>query len=307
MKKVLVIYYSQSGQLTGAVKSTLRNLENHPECSVTYAELKPVIAFPFPWTYHQFWGAFAETVKGIPCEMLPLDYDRSVDYDLIVLAYQPWFLSPSRPVDSFLQSAEAKQLMNGKPVVTVLACRNMWLNAQERVKLRLKNIGAKLVGNITYVDRSSNLTSLITVLAFALGGEKGKFMGIFPKYGVPEEELQHQAWKYGDIVLHRLLANNYDRMQSDLVLAGAVSIKPNLMMMEGRGKVLFPLYADFILKKGKASPSERQRRAKAFGIILPVLILILSPVITVFSRLLPLIFRAKARKELDYYSGVELR
>lgn len=307
MNRILVISYSQSGQLHRAVEATLKNAVGREDLSVSHAELHPTTPFPFPWTYHQFWGAFAETVKGIPCELQPLEYDRSVDYDLIILAYQPWFLSPSRPVDSFLQSAEAKQLMNGKPVVTIIACRNMWLNAQERVKHRLKNIGARLVGNITYVDRSSNLTSLITVLAFALGGEKGKFLGIFPKYGVPEEELQQQAWKHGDIVLQRLVSDNYDQMQNELIRSGAVNIKPNLMMMEGRGKVLFPLYADFILKKGKATAGERQRRAKAFGIILPILILILSPVITIVSRLMPLIFRSKAAKELEYYSGVDLR
>ncbi len=307
MKHALVIYYSQSGQLTGAVKSTLSNFENQPECSVTYAELKPVTEFPFPWTYSQFWDAFAETVKGIPCEMQPLEFDRTVNYDLIILAYQPWFLSPSRPVDSFLQSAEAKQLLNGKPVVTLLACRNMWLNAQEKVKQRLHNTGANLVGNITFVDRSSNLISLITVLAFALGGVKEKFLGIFPKYGVPEEELQSKAWQYGDIILHHLQQGSYQGMQQQLVQKGAVCIKPNLMMMEGRGKVLFPIYADFILKKGKASHRERKIRVKAFGIILPALILILSPIITIVSRLVPILFRSKANKELDYYSGTSMR
>jgi hypothetical protein len=307
MKNALVIHYSQSGQLTGAVKSTLRHFENHPECTVTYTELKPLQPFPFPWTYSQFWDAFAETVKGIPCEMQPLEFDRTVNYDLIILAYQPWFLSPSRPVDSFLQSAEAKQLLNGKPVVTILACRNMWLNAQERVKIRLRDIGAQLVGNITYVDRSSNLVSLITVLAFALGGEKGRYLGIFPKYGVPQEELNSVAWRYGDILMNHLQKGSYNEMQAALVQAGAVKIKTNLMMMEGRGKILFPIYADFILKKGKANSHQRRTRSKAFGIILPILILILSPVITIVSRLMPLLFRTKARKEVEYFSGVTLR
>jgi hypothetical protein len=95
--------------------------------------------------------------------MLPFEYDRSVDYNLIILTFQPGLLSPSRAVDSFLQSAEAKQLLNRKPVVTIIACRNIWLNAQEKVKQRLHNTGANLFGNITFVDRSSNLISLITM------------------------------------------------------------------------------------------------------------------------------------------------
>ena len=77
------------------------------------------------------------------------------------------------------------------------------------MKARLKNVNANLVGNITYVDRASNLTSLITVFAFALGGIQDKFLGIFPKYGVPDEELQQKAFLHGDIVLSHLLKNNY--------------------------------------------------------------------------------------------------
>lgn len=307
MKKVLVLYYTQSGQLKKAVESTLKNFENNGGVTVQYEQLEPSVPFPFPWTYMQFFDAFAETVKGIPCEMKPLTFDPQTHFDLVILAYQPWFLSVSRPVDSFLQSTEAKTLLHNKPVVTILACRNMWLNAQEKMKTRLKILNANLVGNITYVDRASNLTSLITVFAFALGGIQDKFLGIFPKYGVPDNELQQKAFTHGDIVLNHLLKNDYSTMQDDLIQSGAINIKPNLMMMEGRGKILFPLYANFILNKGKANNKQRRTRVRIFGIMLPILILILSPLITVISRILPFIQKSKTEKEIHYFSHNQQR
>lgn len=307
MKKVLVLYYTQSGQLKKAVEATLKNFEKNGNVMVQYEQLQPLTPFPFPWTYMQFFDAFAETVKGIPCEMKPLTFDAHNHFDLVILAYQPWFLSVSRPIDSFLQTREAKILLENKPVVTLLACRNMWLNAQEKMKARLKNLNAKLVGNITYVDRASNLTSLITVFAFALGGVQDKFLGIFPKYGVPDDELKQKAFVHGDIVLRHLMKNDYTSMQDELIQSGAINIKPNLMMMEGRGKILFPLYADFILNKGKAKSRERRTRVRIFGIMLPILILILSPLITVVSRILPLIRKSKTEKEIHYFSHNQLR
>jgi hypothetical protein len=183
----------------------------------------------------------------------------------------------------------------------------MWLNAQEKMKVHLKNVGAALVGNITYVDRSSNLTSLITVLAFALGGVQDRFLGFFPKYGVPDEELQTKAWKHGELVLNHLKSNNNSTLQDELIHSGAINIKPNLMMMEGRGKVLFPIYANFILKKGTANSRQRRTRVRIFGIVLPTLIFILSPVITIVSRLTPLILKAKTREEINYFSHNHLR
>ncbi len=307
MKKVLVIYFTQSGQLNKAVRSTLKNFENNPEIEIYYENINPVNPFPFPWTYMQFFDAFPETVFGIPCDLKPTSLKIDAQFDLIIIAYQPWFLSVSRPVNSFLQSPDALRLMKGKPVITILACRNMWLNAQEKMKLQLKNLHANLVGNITFVDRSANLISLITVLAFALGGVKDRFLGIFPKYGVPDEELENKAWKFGNIILDHLKTGNYGGMQKKLVADGAVTVKPNLMIMEGRGKVLFPIYARFILQKGGSNSHARRSRVRIFGIVLPLAILLLSPLITLTSRLLPLLFPSRTRKQTDYFSGIESR
>ena len=49
------------------------------------------------------------------------------------------------------------------------------------MKQRLLDLKANLVGNIVFADRSANLTSLVTVLAFELKGGKQNYMGIFPR------------------------------------------------------------------------------------------------------------------------------
>ncbi len=306
-KKVLVIYFTQTGQLNRAVKATLAPFENNSEVEIYYEEIKPKTPFPFPWSYMQFFDAFPESVQGVPCELQPFTFDTSIHYDLIVIAYQPWFLSVSIPINSFLQTAEAKLLLKNKNVVTILACRNMWLGAQEKMKIALVGLQANLVGNITYVDKSSNLTSLVTVLAFALGGEQGKLWGVFPKYGVSDKELKERAPLLGTIVLKNLLGGNYNNQQKDLIEAGAINIKPNLLLMEGRGRALFPLYANYISKRGTSGTAERRTRVRIFGIVLPTGILLLSPIITIVSRLAPILFPSKIKKEIDYYSNNNLR
>ena len=65
MKKILVVYYSQTGQLKRIVDSILSPVESQVE--ITYEELKPVPAFPFPWNGMPFFQAFPESVKEIPC------------------------------------------------------------------------------------------------------------------------------------------------------------------------------------------------------------------------------------------------
>ncbi len=307
MKKILVIYYTQTGQLQSAVKSTLAPLEKEENISVTYLKINPKKAYPYPWTYLQFFDIFPETVNGIAAKLESFSINLEENYDLVVIAYQPWFLSICVPINSFLQTDEAKKLLKDKPVVTILACRNMWLNSQEKMKLHLKNLEAKLVGNITFVDKAANLVSLVTVFAFVLGGKKDKFLGIFPKYGVSDQDLKELAPKFGEVLLKHLQKGEFESQQQELVELGAVNIKSNLLLLEGRGRAIFPLYANYISKRGTAGSEDRRTRVRIFGIVLPTAILILSPIITIISRLSPILFPKKIKKEIDYYSQNTLR
>ncbi len=306
MKHILILYYSQTGQAKEALDATLKPFENNRDYTLHYHLIKPKQAFPYPWKYTQFFDAFPETVHGIPCEIEPLAIDESITYDLAVIAYQPWFLSICIPVNSFLQSEQAKRVLLNKPVVTIINCRNMWLGAQEKMKQRLLDVKANLVGNITFVDRSANLISLITVLAFVLKGTKEKYMGIFPKYGITAQDIA-KAPEFGTIILKNLESGQLQAIQPQLKQVGALDIRGNIMLMEGRGRALFPLYANYISKKGTAGSADRRTRVRIFGIVLPTAILILSPIITILSRLAPILAKKKFDKEFEYYSQNSLR
>ena len=53
----------------------------------------------------------------IPQAVRPIDADiLNAEYDLIILAYQAWYLSPSLPMTSFLQSDEGRRIVEGRPV-----------------------------------------------------------------------------------------------------------------------------------------------------------------------------------------------
>ncbi len=307
IKKVVVLYYTQSGQLKRAVDATLEPLRRQSSITVEYVQLNPIKPFPFPWGFMEFFGAFADTVQGKPCELEPVDESQLSNADLIILAYQPWFLTISQPMHSFLQSEQAERGLHGKAVVTLVACRNMWINAQEAVKAHLQRIEASLVGHIAFVDRAPNLISLITVVAYVMGGIKGRFLGIFPKYGFSESELNAKASQYGACLVQAVETAEYKNLEDQLLQHGAVQVASSLMVMEGRGKILFPLYARFLTKNGSASPGQKQFRVAIFGIVLPMLILVLSPILTVVAWLMPFISPDKMNREVTYYQHVAFR
>lgn len=306
LKKILVIYYTQTGQSKLAIDAVLKPFLNNSEYSVDYELIKPKKQLPYPWKYSEFFDVFPENVHGIPFDFEPLSIDPNTNYDLVVIGYQPWFLSICRPINSFLLSDVAKKLLSGKPVVTIINCRNMWLGAQEKMKQRLLDLNAKLVGNIVFADRSSNLTSLMTVLAFELKGVKQNYMGLFPRYGVSDKDLE-VAPQVGKLIETALKQNNFDKLQDLIIAKDFVTVRPNLLLMEGRGRALFPLYANYVSKKGTANSEERKGRVRTFGIVLPTAILILSPIITIVSRLAPLIAKGKMKQQIQYYQQNSLK
>ena len=179
-KRVLVLLYSQTGQLSDVVEQMLAPLEADPAIEVSVHALRPVKPFPYPWPFFPFMDAFPESALMRPCAMQPLDIAEDEAFDLVILPYQVWYLAPSLPVMSFLKSEQAARLLKGKPVVTVIACRNMWLMAQEKVKGLLEDVGAKLVDNVALTDLSPTLATLITTPRWLWFGKKTGFWGLPP-------------------------------------------------------------------------------------------------------------------------------
>lgn len=306
MKKILVIHYSQTGQLTSVLNSILTPLKADASVSITYEELKPLKPFPFPWTSKEFFDAFPESVLETPIEMQPLKVNTAEQFDLIILGCQVWFLSPSQPLTGFLKGKEGAQLLNGKNVVTVSASRNMWLNAQESVKLMLKNAGAKLVGNIALIDRAPNLVSVATIVGWLFYNKKEKYFGILPPSGISGKDIT-EASRFGTTILEALNKNELVNLQSTLVAQGGVMMVKTLVNLELRAKLIFRKWAQFISAKGGPGDPNRRVRTKIFAWYLPIGLLVLSPIAYTLSNLIMLLVPGKAKKQREYFERVELK
>jgi len=306
MNRILIIYYTQTGQIKEIADSITGPLKN--ECRLFFEELKPVPAYPFPWKGMSFFQVFAESVKEIPCELEPFKNNPDDDYDLVILAYQVWFLSPSIPVSSFLQSDYARKVFKGKPVITVLGVRNMWIMAQERVKSRIADAGGRIVGNIVMDDPAPNLVSVITIVRWLMKGEKSPFTWFgkkFPEAGVPKADIDN-ASKFGEIIKESLISGNLDHLSHNLFRAGAVKIDPVLANIEKRGKMMFGIWAKMILKKGAYNDPAREGRLKGFKYYLFTVIYLVSPFVSaIFWLIFKINPRAASRIIKRYSNGME--
>ncbi|MEO8762259.1 MAG: hypothetical protein ABI388_11995 [Bacteroidia bacterium] len=296
-KKVLAIYYTQTGQLGDIVNNFMLPFEE-AGFSVEKVIINPVKKFTFPWSSDSFFDAMPECVLSKPTELEPFELKES-SYDLIVLGYQPWFLSPSIPTTSLLENPYFRKVLNNTPVITVIGARNMWINAHERIKDSLKLAGAKLVGNVALVDNHTNLVSAVTILYWMLWGKKDKLWGIFPKPGVAESAILNTK-TFGEIAKQHLEKNNFDSLQQDLVDSKAIVVKTNLMFVEGRAKKLFEIWGGIVKKA-----TNRKRVLVFFKYYLIVALFIVAPIVLFVYRLLFAPFLGKMiKRQKQYFLGL---
>ncbi len=300
MKNVLVIYFSQSGQLKEIADSITGPLKAMPQVNVTYYKIEMETPFPFPWNKEQFFEAFPESFLQVPAPVKPVPQEiLDKNYDIILLHYQVWFLSPSIPINSFLKTPQGKQLLNNRPVVTISGSRNMWFLAQEKIKALLTENDALLKGNIALTDRAGNLISVVTIVEWMFTGKKKKHLGIFPLPGVSDKDIC-ESEKFGHVIANHLHNGNYESLQPELVKEGAVKVSPYLVAVDKKGNFIFSKWAAFIAKH----PENRKKLLKIFVVYLVLAIWVISPIVYIL-HLLTYPFKIKKIKEtIKYFKGI---
>lgn len=300
MKKVLVIYYSQSGQLKEIAQQIAQPFLNDTDVQLDFYAIEPQNDFCFPWDNASFFGVFPETFRQIPQEIkIPSQNILTTDYDLVLFHYQVWFLSPSLPVTSFLKSSYAGEILKNKPVVTINGSRNMWALAQEKVKKLLTENQAHLVGNIALTDRNINLVSVVTIVDWMFSGIKRKAYGIFPLPGVSDKEIKESS-KFGEIIKKHLKSNDYNEMQPALITNGAVEFRWFLISMDKKANKMFKVWNTLIFK----FPKQRGFLLKCFKVYLFIAIWILSPIVHLIELILYPLRYFSIQKQKKYHQGI---
>ena len=302
MKKILVASYSQSGQLNEIIDQFL--LPFNP-LEVERVNVIPSKPFPFPWTTDVFFDKMPECVLEEAIELQPLQFEEE-KYDLIVLGYQPWFLSPSLPITSLLQNTKFQKLMYKTPIVTVIGGRNMWINAQESIKSYINGAEGIHVGNIPFMDRTSNLISAVTILHWMLTGRKDSKWNIFPLPGVSKQDIETGS-RFGQLVKSASDTGSYENLQKDVLSTGLIEIPTDILFIEQRAKKLFRIWAGLIKKKG-TTPEKRKFFVTFFKYYLLIALFMVAPLILLVYNILIVPFTGSAiKKKKEYFCGLETK
>lgn len=198
MKRVLVLHWSQSGQLRRLMESFVAPLAAAGH-EVHRVELVPVEPFPFPWSVARFFGLHPETVLERPRPIHPVDLPPG-EWDLVVLAGQVWFLSPSMPLCAFLKGPQAG-VLRGRRVLVLLGVRNMWVRGFRRIVTLVEAAGGIVTDRVVGIAAGPVFASYFSTLFWMLTGRKKT--AALPEAGLGAETFARVA-AHGEVVAERL-------------------------------------------------------------------------------------------------------
>ncbi|MDQ7988223.1 MAG: dialkylresorcinol condensing enzyme [Candidatus Dactylopiibacterium sp.] len=308
VKRVLVLSYSQTGQLAAITRSILAPLQADPRVAVHIEPLQPLPAFPYPWPLRRFFDAFPESAGLAPAPLAPLTLRGDEAFDLVILPWQVWFLAPSQPVTAFLQHPLAARLLAGKPVVSVIACRNMWMLAFEKFRQLLTGCQARLCDNVVLTDRSPTLVTLVTTPLWLLTGRRQALRWL-PRAGVSDTEIA-RCERFGRALAEALAADRERDAAPLLAGLDAVRADPRLYASECAGTRSFRAWGRLLRAAGGPGAPRRQALVYAYLVFLVLMILCVVPFSLAAQALVrPLLARRlaalKARFEFPSGSGTE--
>jgi len=283
-KRVLVVVYSQTGQLSRIAEAITRPLADTPALSVHTEVLKPQRTHPFPWPLLTFFDAFPESAHLVGEPLAPLSAAARGEFDLVILCYQVWFLAPSLPVTAFMKSPDARRLLGGKPVVTVIACRNMWMMAHRHMQRMLAEVGARHLDNVVLTDKAGTLTTLLTTPLWLLTGRKQPVAGL-PPAGVTEADITASR-RFGHALRDALAADQEQGDAPMLAGLGAVDANPRLLVSERAGTRSFQLWGRLIRLAGGPGAAVRKPLLVLYALFLLAIIVSVVPVSLALQALL---------------------
>lgn len=296
MKNVLVVYYSQSGQLERVMRAVAAPLQAAGH-AVDFVRLEPSPAYPFPWSFFTFLDAFPESVYLDPPALRP--WQARGRYDLVILGYTPWYLSPAPPITAFLKSDAGRALLKDAPVVTVTAARNMWVLAQEEIKRLLADAGARLSDHVALIDPGPQMTTFVTTPRWMLTGRRDSFWG-FPPAGLTDADIAGSA-RFGKALSRALAGDTLDGRQPALRGLGAVKVDPALVASEKIGRRSFRVWGKLVRGAGPAGHWARRPVLVMYVTFLILMIVTVVPVTLLLRAALRPLLRARLEAQAEQF------
>lgn len=214
--KALIVYFTltrQSGRVAAAMAKTLdaRGFDvAQAPIEFTDERWAPKLKdFPMKRPIPQIASILTAQLRHKTGEIRVPPVAQSGDYDLILLASPTWWFQTSMPIRSYLESPEAKKVLNGKPFAcTSISRRYYSFNLGQQKKLGEKN-GGRWIDKTHFVCAGGQVKSMLAWLGYMKHGEpQSHVMGLKMYPPNLQPDFEEQAGAFVDRIADQVLSND---------------------------------------------------------------------------------------------------
>jgi hypothetical protein len=296
--RILVLCYSQSGDVAKITENFCHPLKRLAGVELITEQLWPKQDYPFPWrTLARLMAIFPECQLGLGNGLRPLSIGSDERFDLVIIAFQVWHLAPSLPMQDLFKSDYAG-LLKQTPVVTICVSRNMWHSASERMKRLLQDAGAIHLDNVVVTHQGPPMATLVSVPRLLLFGKRDRLFGVFPAAEISEAELT-RVQRLGTALARQLFKSVPTLNHAMLWGQGAVTVNKRFILAELIGAPIYLALARLVLYCEKFGPGVRQAALYGCTLLLVISIVTVVPL----TMLLTLLAYPFAARRLEDYAA----
>ncbi|MBU3750689.1 MAG: flavodoxin family protein [Mycobacterium sp.] len=212
--QVLLLYYSYTGQarkVLGAAGEVFRErgcqVDTAPILFTDPRYAERFSRFPMAHVWRDFIGMLPAQTLRATGEIQTPDEVRRTDYDLICIGSPTWWRDVSMPLRSFLKSAEARPLLNGKPFAVFVVCRRYWRENLNAVRKLAEKAGGRYEGAVHFGYPGDQVRSMLSLTSYLGSGEyRERYLGLrIPPTNISEAQLE-EARRFAGELADRVLA-----------------------------------------------------------------------------------------------------
>ena len=189
--RVLVIYYSFSGQTSGLLHRLTAGLREEG-AAVFLERLHPEPPLRFPvGSIPRTMAMMLTTFLRCRVPIAPLTGSSRERFDLVILAGPTWSYNPSGPVLAFLDRDGG--LLAGQEVLPVISCRGYWRLHWHGLRRLLVRRGARVLAPLVFDHPQPEPWRTIGVFLKIAGRapERGRLIGrYYRRFGHSREQLE---------------------------------------------------------------------------------------------------------------------
>ena len=205
--KVLVVYYTLTKQVGRVADAMAEEFEAQAATSrrrrieFTDERWVPNLAqFPMKHPIRQIASILPAQIRHRTGEIRIPAEAKTGDYDLVVLASPTWWFQTSMPIRTYLESPEAKTVLNGKPFACASVSRRYYkINLGQQKKLGEK-AGGRWIDKTHFVSAGGQVKSMLAWLGDMKHGEPQEHvfgLKMYPPNLKPDFDEQAKAFVDG--------------------------------------------------------------------------------------------------------------